>query len=223
MAVGIAASEDPHTYSLQLSDFTELEVVDGINVEYRCDASRAGIVEFEATKEVASAVIFEPKKGKLSIQLAHRDTPILNLPTIRVYSTYLTKVSNEGDSLLSVISPAPQGKITIRLVGNGKLIADSISATNVDCAIISGNGTITVTGKAPNAKLSITGTGHIEASRLITDDASCSVTGTGSIIVNVAERLSASGIGSGKVYYIGSPKEIKKKFLATVKVKPYTE
>lgn len=222
-SASMAGAETPQQYKLQLADFNELVVVDGINVEYVCDPARAGSVEFKSTKDVASAVIFEPKNGKLRIMLAQRDTPITGLPTITVYSTYLTRASNEGDSLLHIHTPAPQGKMALRLIGNGRLIAENVETTSLECRILSGNGTLTVSGKALNAKLSTAGTGHIVASELVVSDAACSITGTGSIIVNVSESLTASGIGSGNIYYIGTPASIKKKFLSTVKVNPYKQ
>lgn len=220
MVTVMNAAAQSHHYHLQLADFNELVVLDAINVEYRCDPARAGLIEFDSDWDCVSSVIFENNKGKLTVQLAQRDLKQPGLPTVLVYSSYLTKVTNEGDSLLRVVTIAPQGKLTARLVGNGCLQADDIEVTTLDAAIVSGNGTMTLAGKAPNARLAITGTGHIEAATLLTSDANCSITGTGAITVSVSDKLTASGIGSGNIYYIGSPK-INKKFLATVKVNPY--
>lgn len=221
IAVALASVVHANTqhYKITVADFHHLVVVDGVNVEYVCDPSRAGLIEFDASKELASSVIFEPGNGKLSIQLMQRDNPLRGLPTIRVYSSYLTKVSNEGDSLLHVLSIAPQGKLNARVVGNGRLMIDSLQVTSLDATVLTGNGTITLSGVASNAKLSVAGTGHIEAGALYTDVAACSITGTGSIEVRAAKTLKASGVGTGKIRYIGSP-EIKKGFLSTVKLIP---
>ncbi|MDE5801254.1 MAG: DUF2807 domain-containing protein [Paramuribaculum sp.] len=220
LATAINAVGQSHHYHLPLADFNELVVLDAINVEYRCDPARAGLIEFESDWDCVSSVVFENNKGKLTVQLAERNEKTPGLPTVLIYSSYLTKVTNEGDSLLRVVTIAPQGKLTARLVGNGRLQIDDIEVTALDAAIVSGNGTMTLVGKAPNARLAITGTGHIEAAGLNTSDANCSITGTGAITVDVADKLTASGLGSGNIYYIGSPK-INKKFLATVKVNPY--
>lgn len=205
-------------YSLKLSDFDELKVVDGINVDYICDASRAGEVEFEATKEVASAVIFEPSKSKLSIKLACRETPYEGLPTIKVYSRYLTNISNEGDSLVRVISVAPAAKFSCRVMGNGSMSVRNVEATNVQASILSGHGIISIYGSCTEATLKITGSGTIQADELKADKVSCTSTGTGTISCFPGQVLSIGGLG-GTVQYRGKP-EIKKRFISGVKLKP---
>lgn len=204
-------------YEFSFGEFHELKVVDGINVDYQCDPSKAGKVEFEAPADLASAIIFEPSKGKLSIQLALRDGSYLNLPTVKVYSTYLNKVSNEGDSLVRVLSVAKGPQFSCRVMGNGRLSVRDVDATTVDASILSGHGIISITGRADKIKLKITGAGSIQADELSAKEGDCSVTGTGVINCSVSELMKAGGVGSGKIIYRGEP-EIKKGFLTRVKL-----
>lgn len=212
----VHAAENENPYHLNFAEFDELKVVDGINVDYICDASRAGDVEFYATKECASAVMFSHSGSRLTIELASSETPYRNLPTIKVYSKYLTNISNEGDSLVRVLSVAPTPKFSCRVIGNGRLSIRNIEATTVNASILSGHGLLSIYGKADQANLKITGTGTIQADELKADKVSCTSAGTGTITCYPAELLSVGGLG-GTVQYRGRP-EVKKRFLTSVKI-----
>lgn len=209
-----------HPYHLQFDEFHELKVVDGVNVDYICDKEKAGRIEFEADSSVASAVMFNPGKGKLTISLATRDTVYTNLPTVRVYSSYLSSVKNEGDSTVRVIAPAPCPEFQATLIGNGRLIVRDLEATEVKAKIAAGHGSIILTGNVTVAKLStIGGASDIQADALKSKECSASVTGTGAITCWATGKLSYGGAGSGKISYRGHP-EISKKFLSKVKLIP---
>jgi len=220
IAVNRAAQGEVHPYHLQFNEFHELKVVDAINVDYICDKTKAGRIEFDADSTVASSVIFTPGNGKLSISLAIRDTVYNNLPTIRVYSSFLSSVKNEGDSTVRVIAPAPCPEFQATLIGNGRLIVRDLEATEVKAKIISGHGSMTLSGNTTVAKLSTTGgASDIQADALKSKECSATVTGTGAIACWATEKLSVGGVGSGKVSYRGKP-DISKKFISKVKLIP---
>lgn len=193
-------------YSLSVKEFTELKVTDGINVEYFCNPEKAGTVAFDAPDSLASAILFDPNgKGKLEIKLASRSYPYRNLPVVRVYSSYLTKVENSGDSTIRVISTAPGPQLDAKLIGNGKIEVADINVSRLSATIATGRGSITLAGKAASAKLAITGTGKIEAYDLLISDAEAKIMGTGWIQCNVADNLKVSGLGTGSVTFKGNP------------------
>lgn len=220
LSIIIGAGAQTRRYELKLEDFHELKVVDGINVDYQCDPSRAGLIEFDAKASVASAVIFEPKKGKLTISLASRDSAYTGLPTVKVYSSFLSNIKNEGDSTLRVLSIAPTAKFKGRLVGNGRIVIRQLEATEANIDIVSGHGTIVVSGKAQQGKLDLTGgAGQIQGDDFQVDELSVTLAGTGTINCWAVKTLSYGGIGSGKIFYRGTP-ELKKKFISKVKIAP---
>ncbi len=207
-----------HTYHLQFDEFHELKVVDGINVDYICDKEKAGLIEFEADSTIASTVMFNPGKGKLSISLATRDTVYTNLPTVRVYSSFLSSVKNEGDSTVRVIAPAPCPEFQATLIGNGRLIVRDLEATEVKAKVTAGHGTIILSGSVTVAKLStLGGASDIQADALQSKECSATVTGTGAITCWATDKLSYGGAGSGKISYRGHP-ELSKKFITKVKL-----
>ncbi|MCM1292891.1 MAG: DUF2807 domain-containing protein [Bacteroides sp.] len=213
-AIAVQAA-DGH-YHMQLKDFDELRVIDGVNVVYQCNADKAGLVEFDSPAEMASAVMFESNNGRLTISLAQTDKPLTALPTIHVYSSHLSKVSNDGDSLVTLSSLPVSPSLNIRVIGNGSIEARGLNVGQLKASIVSGHGNIIVTGRADNASYSITGTGIIEAMRLTAQEASCRSTGTGTITVYAIKTLSLGGLG-GTIRYYGDP-QIKKKFLTSLKI-----
>lgn len=213
--IGMFTAIANDSYKLKFHDFNELTVVDDINVDYICDPSKAGMVEFEAPKNLVSSIIFEPSKTKLYIKLAASDSVYRQLPTIKVYSSYLTSVKNDGDSLVRVLSVADGPKFSCRVIGNGKIIVQDVKTNELSASIFAGNGKITIFGECKVANLKVTGSGTIQAEELKSLEANCTAS-HGSIYCDAVEKLSVGGV-SGNVFYRGTP-ELKKRFLAHIKL-----
>lgn len=197
---------DNNRFELDVKDFSELKVTDGINVDYRCNPDSAGKAVFYAAPEVASQILFVPGTNKLEIQLAPDETGMRrSLPVVTVYSSYLTFAENSGDSTVRVLSVAPGPKFRARVIGNGRVVVRNVKATQVDASIDTGKGSVVVYGEATSAKFTCTGTGSIQADELKASTVKCSVWGTGSIGCWAEETLSVMGAGSGTVYYRGKP------------------
>ena len=179
---GVAAyGQNLTKYELKVGEFNELKVVDGINVDYKCNNDSAGLAVFTSLPEKASAFIFNNKKGKLSMQISTESVGMKDMPTVTVYSKYLTKVENSGGSI-------------VRVEVNGK--------------IATGNGTLVLDGSCEKANYTFMGTGVIQADGMKAELVSVKASGTGSIGVWAVSKLSIMGAGSTKVYYKGNP-EIK--------------
>lgn len=197
-------------YELKVNDFEELNVVDGLNVEYRCSSDSAGLVTFVSTSDMASMLMFTPKKNKLKIQIntPASDEPIIGLPTVVVYSSLLKKVENSGDSLVRVISPFAPDKFKAKVIGNGLISVHGITSPDVSLSVITGKGQIVASGKCDLLSCSLTGTGTIQADRLEAVEASCKIVGTGTIGCYATGRVAIFGMGTGKVYYTGNPAKL---------------
>lgn len=209
VATLMSNAQDVARYELDVNDFTELKVTEGINVDYKCNADSVGKAVFYATPEMASALMFSNKKGKLHIELAQEAENAVGVPTVTVYSRFLTKAENSGDSLMRVLSVADCPEFKARIVGNGRLSVREINATTVNASIDTGNGTIVINGRCDYAKLSYKGAGTIEADGLVAKDVKCTLVGTGSIGCNVSGQLTIVGASSGHLYYRGTPTGIK--------------
>lgn len=210
---GVSAERAHKTgaYDLKVADFSKIDLVDGFNVEYHCSDDSAGIITFETTNDIASKILFEVKKEKLVIQKAFHgpDEMRLGLPTIHVYSRFLTEVRNSGDSTLVVNSPKSTVKFKAEVIGNGRIVVRDIDCSKFDGAINTGNGTLVVSGKCIDATLTNTGVGTIQADGLQADRASCRFFGKGTTGVWATEVLQVKGALPGKLYYRGTPAKIK--------------
>lgn len=195
-------------YSLDIKDFSELKVVDGINVIHHCNPDSAGIVTFVSDEDISHRILFSNNKNRLKIELVTDGVKITDLPTVTVYSSFLAKAENSGDSTLTIVSPSPAASFKARIIGNGTLIARDLHATQVEGKIDTGRGHMVLTGKTSVAKLSNTGTGKLEAGALMADEVNCTVLGTGPIDCYATEKLSVKGLGSNHIYVKGKPKEI---------------
>ncbi len=217
------ANAETAPYKLEVKDFNELKVTDGINVVYKCSNDSAGMAFFECEPDFTRKLIFTNNKSRLQIQVDLNGEKVDNLPTIRVYSTMLDKVENSGDSTVRVSVPVAVSEFKAKVIGNGTLIVNDIRAHKVDASISTGNGHIVINGVTRRAKLSNVGTGVLEAAGLKAEDVKCNVVGTGSIDCNASERLTVVGAGSGKVFYGGTPEKITNRSLGVKAVSVDTD
>lgn len=197
-------------YELNVTDFNQLKVTSGINVNYVANPDSAGKAVFDAPSELASVIAFIPNKNKLTIEFTTKGEKYENLPTITVYSRYLTLAENQGDSLLRLTNVAPGPEIKLRVMGRGRLVAHDLTFNEVSASITTGSGQIVVSGKCSVANLTSYSVGNIQADKLQADIVKCKLVGTGEIGCWPVEELSVqfSG-GSGNIYYRGEPKKIK--------------
>lgn len=203
---------DPVRYELDVKEFHELSVIEGINVDYINDPSQAGKAVFTTTPDLASVLMFSNEKGKLEMQIATDGIDYKGLPTVTVYSTYLTKASNAGDSTVRVLSVNPGPKFSAVLIGNGRLVVRGLETTDADISLKTGNGTLVADGKTERLRIGFSGTGTIQADGLTAKDIKVRASGTGAIGCNPSASLNIFGMGSTTIYYKGHP-EIKNRSL----------
>lgn len=91
----------------------------------------------------------------------------------------------------------------IELSGSGSIecgfIAESIEAE------VSGSGIMSLSGQAGNGYLRVSGSGEIRALQCDLSNCDANISGSGNVIVSVADALEAWISGSGCVYYMGNP------------------
>ncbi len=207
-------------YDININDYTELKVTGNISVDYYESADSAGYVSFDAPSDIAPMITVRNQKGRLEVQLINEtDKSVDNLPVVRVYSNFLTKAENMGDSTLRVIKAASCPAFTCKVTGNGRLVVRDIRANEISCSLMTGHGAIVINGTCTEASLAVTGTGTIQADGLEAKTVKCRNTGTGTIGCYAKEFLQVSGAGTGSIYYRGTP-QIKKVLAVGVKIEP---
>lgn len=206
-----------HHYELRVGDFDNLKILDNVNVEWRCNPDSTGMVTFYSPKEYVDAFILSNNgKGTLKVQASTEALKKGNLPTLTLYSDFLTYVGNYSSADVRVINPPACAQFKVTQEGNGHVTVEGLRCTTVEAKLLTGKGVVSVSGECGTAKLSLTGTGEIRADELKATDVKCSFRGTGAIFCYPVEKLSTKGIGTTKIYYKGLPEEILKKGGGTV-------
>jgi len=220
VAMGGLAQSTRH--EIKVGNFSRLDLLDNINVNYRCNADSAGMVVLNSQQDQVEHIIFAlSDKGRLTIQVDDEYERQTALPTITVYSASLDEAENAGDSTLRISGLPPMKHFKVRLTDNGKVIARGLRASELELQILSGKGKIIAGGSCDELSVRLIGTGEIQADDVIATDVSCRIMGTGSIGCHVnGGQLKVSGSGTGKVYYKGTPSKVTVRKLGTIKAIP---
>ena len=192
-------------YQFNVGQFTTLKVQDNVNVIYHCSPDTTGVVTYTSSPDFNNAFIFTNTGGTLKIQVTTEDVGKPDLPTIHVYSDFLSKVENCSDFSIWVIDPAPCPHFTASLIGNGSIDITGIHATKTTARILAGMGNISLEGKCETAEYRMTGTGTIDSEDLDAENVVCKILGGGLISCGNPLSLKAQGIGSTRILYGGNP------------------
>ena len=215
----MAKAQEVKTYTLNVNDFSSLQVIDDLNVVYRNNADSAGMVTFRTdVNDIVSAMVFTNNKNKLRIEKnLDNSTNIAKFPVITVYSSFLQSVENFGDSSVTVNAPAPCEYFKAKVIGNGSIIVNGIYATQTEGILDTGRGYMLLEGTTKAVKLKNVGTGMIDAAPLKASTGTVSIFGTGHVKCNVENELTIKGMGTGKIYLVGNPK-VKKRSLGSIRI-----
>lgn len=218
LSIAIAGSVaiNAEKYRIPVGEFNELVLNDKLNVVYSNNPDSVGFVAFETKPAYAAYIMTENQKSRLKIQLDQEADGITELPTVYVYSSFLSKVENGREGNILIKSVKPTSKITIESQGNGKIEARNLDAVSISLKIKTGKGTIIASGKCKSLECLNIGAGVIEADEIEATDADCRLVGTGTIGCAPTKTLKIKGMGSGKIYYKGNP-SIEKSGITTVK------
>lgn len=199
-------------YEINIGEFHILNVSDNMNVVWKASKDSAGYVTFYGDDRFADAFIFQNNTGKGTLKLRvttdNVDDP--ELPTLYIYSSYITSVKSSSELCVSLYDIPSTPSLKFSLIGNGDIKASDINATDVNANIATGNGSITLQGKCLSAKYTMVGTGEIRADELEATTVNCNIMGTGSIFTWPVNSLKVKGLGSTKIYYRGNPDHISK-------------
>lgn len=222
IAVSLMASAQVKRHEIKVGNFTRVNLLDDVNVDYRCNADSAGIIVVDCTSEVIKNFIFSVNdKGRLSIQVNDAFERQGGLPKLTLYSSSLEEAENSGDSTLRISGLPTMKSFKVRNTDNGKVIVRDVRASQLELQILSGKGKIIANGSCDDLSLRLIGTGEIQADKVEATNVSCRIMGTGSMGCKVnGGELKVSGSGTGKVYYKGQPSKVTVRKLGTIKAIP---
>jgi hypothetical protein len=93
----------------------------------------------------------------------------------------------------------------LEIVGAGDFrVTAPLQTDEIECRI-TGAGNITLSGTATDQTIVITGAGSVHNFDLVSATCSATISGTGSVEVNVTQQLDATISGTGSIVYAGNP------------------
>ncbi len=200
-----SAIEKLTEYTSYYGPFERIEISDNVNVIYQCMPDSAGYMRFRGLSRFGNAFIVSNNKGKLKIQVNTEDVNDPELPTVFVYSNFLSEIKNSSDKTVTVLSIAPCPNLQVKQIGNGAVTVNGVNSDRVKAAIETGNGQIVLSGKTTDANLIMVGTGTIQADLLQAEVVKCKVMGSGTVGCWAESMLNVRGLGATKIFYRGDP------------------
>ena len=214
----IEASDNIVTTEYELDAFEEVDMHVVGNVVLIQSDSINGMVELTAPDNYIELYKFDSKNGKLGIGFTKDN---INIHTkdvkITVYTTKLNTVHNSGTASMSMDS-LNTDRLEVKNSGVGSFMLNKVVANDVTVRC-SGVGDVAISGQCDNADLSCSGTGHIRAKDLKSQNTKARVSGVGSISCHATEYLDGKVTGVGLLEYAGNPKKIDKNNPTTGKIK----
>ncbi len=205
----IAVNAQTTTQKMEVGEFMKINIDGPLNVDYVYCPDSAGIAFVTGMPDRIAWVEARVKGDELRLKLQQPDSlkymPAGPKPSVKVYSSFLTAVVNNGDSTVRVLSTVNVPKFSAKVVGNGRISIHDIQANEVTLTQAIGHGALRVAGKCKDLSINLLGNGTVEAEALESTKCSIKYGGKGNIGVWANEKISVVGIGSGTVYFLGSP------------------
>lgn len=194
------------TYEVEVGQFEKLKVNGNFSVIYKNLPDSTGYARFEAPIGSEDIFVFSTKgDGSLKVEPSDDKWGRKDLPTVYLYSDFLSGLDSYSDQTVDILSMSPCAAFNVTQVGNGTINVENLKCNNVTAAITTGNGTVYLTGKCINANFRMVGAGLISADQLVAENVKCRILGTGSIGCWAVDNLNVTGLGTTKIYYKGKP------------------
>ena len=191
------------TQEIELDDFHSIELQSSSDVEiWQGDVQKVevtghqNIIDKLETDVINKTWDIDLEKG------CYKDledmTVVITIPDVEN-----VKISSSGD--VSLNGDMDLDRLDLKINGSGDIAANG-SLIMDDLKIkINGSGNIEIDGETETQSIEILGSGKVRTFDLQTQDSAIKVNGSGDVEVAVSEKLDIRILGSGDVFYKGSP------------------
>jgi hypothetical protein len=138
------------------------------------------------------------------------DDNLINRVTTRVLAGRLVIANTPGSFTTSTpmsVEVTVPSLDALSLSGSGVISATAVKVPTLSVAI-PGSGMFVATGTVTRLTVTIAGSGYAQLDRLVAENADATVSGSGSIRLNVTNRLNARVQGTGAIMYSGNPTHV---------------
>lgn len=214
----VVGNDNYTTREFKVNDFSKVSLSEPFNVIYKVNPDSAGYIQVYGEENILDIISLKSEKGNLAIKMNGLRTPEFGVVLIRMYSSSLTEILNEGAATIEVQSPIEGAEIKFSVIGSGQIKAEHTTSGVLNLNI-GGGGDILVGGTTGMGDFSIQGNGEIRAAQLKAEEVKAVITGTGNIRCHADKSLKTFLTGNGKVAYTGNP-ELKTRTIGTAQVVP---
>lgn len=203
------------TQNRNVNQFTGVRASGSIDIEVVNDQNHS--VRVEADDNIMPYIITKVEDGVLDVHLKPNFMYHNINAKVFVTAPSLTKLTVSGSgSITAKDTLANAEQIDFKVSGSGDVVA-IVDAPSVN-AEIGGSGTITLSGKTKDFNCNIIGSGDLECKKLLSENTTVDITGSGTAHLFASVHLLAKTTGSGDIFYSGhpSPPEIRKTGSGTV-------
>lgn len=202
----VNGSGDLITEARDVGSFTELEVSGSFDLFVTCGEEQK--IEITIDDNLMDLITTDVRRGRLVIKCeesisAHRRSKIeISVPELTAVT-----LSGSGDVTVSGMI----GKVVeLNVSGSGMIKAREVKAESLT-ATISGSGELEAAGTTGDLSVRVSGSGDVDLSDLIADDADIRISGSGDVELYAEGSFSGSVTGSGDIRIHGNPKMYKQK------------
>jgi hypothetical protein len=166
-----------------------------------------GNISIEGEENIIPFIETEVKENTLEIKY-QKNTNISTTKRLTVTVTYkdIEKVSLGGSGNITNEGTLKINNLSVSLGGSGNITLN-IETKELNTNI-GGSGNIELNGTSNELNCSIAGSGSIKAYDLPTNSLTANIAGSGNIRTTVKTKIKAQVVGSGSIYYKGTPKYI---------------
>jgi hypothetical protein len=201
MSAHAQATSEVTTEQRPISDFNQL-VFRGVGEVIVTQSGKESLV-VEAERRLLPMISTEVRGGALYLESDHgivTTRPIRFLLSVRS----LSSVKSQGSGDIVVNGLRTQSLVTA-VTASGGVTFRNLSAGSFTVRI-GGAARVEAEGKVATQNVTIDGSGDYVAAKLTCDQASVSISGSGSAVIAVKDALAAEISGSGEIRYAGAAK-----------------
>jgi len=181
---------------IELSNASQIEIVKGDTVKVEV-SDYENLLEYLVVETVNNKLIV--KTEPLGVWLRNSRAKVKVTMPDELSSLIL---SGSGD--IDVYDSFP-GITDLHISGSGSIHVNPANFVSPVSAIISGSGSMEMSGIVSEINTSIPGSGSMYFGNLRSQDAVCNISGSGNITIWAEQSLEVNISGSGNIYYYGSP------------------
>ena len=187
------------------------EIVTGGAFLVELVAGKEGTITMVGDDNLLELIVTEVENNKLKIYLNKGTWFDSRGEKIKITIPFqdISKINFGGSGKITTKNPIKANDLDINLSGSGNAKID-VNTTSL-YAVLSGSGNLNVDGSTSNIEAKLSGSGGIDCSKITSENATATISGSGNIELNCSKSLTAKISGSGNVIYSGNPETVDKK------------